>query len=414
MATKRWQGSAQLANDLWTLTVSGTIVSQTYAVTINGKSLSYAAGGSDTATIIYAAFVTLWNSTAVPAPPEFKELIATSDASGLYLNGTKSGVPHTISITTGGAATVAATNTTVGTGPNSFANGANWSGGVAPANSDVLVYDSGNVPCLYDLATILTGVTVIVSQNYTGQIGLPDINTSSPSGQYFEYRTKYLTLAGGTANINAPKVNLCRIAWGAHLYTAEILNSGPGTNGTPAILMTGGNSSSNCYVVKGTLGLAILAGETGSLALLSLAYSGNQATDANVTCGSGMTLVTVNKSGGILVLNSGATTLSQWLTGGTVTTLGSAAFTTINLNGGTGFLNATGTIATLNVANDGVANFATDPQGKTISNAINVFGSIAQVLDPSKVVNSGVLSVITVGTPLKNLDHGVSNTISLM
>lgn len=50
--TKRWLGNAASVTDVWTITLSGTVVSQTYSVTINGKSVTYTANGSSTVSII--------------------------------------------------------------------------------------------------------------------------------------------------------------------------------------------------------------------------------------------------------------------------------------------------------------------------------------------------------------------------
>jgi hypothetical protein len=98
--------------------------------------------------------------------------------------------------------------------------------------------------------------------------------------------------------------------------------------------------------------------------------------------------------------------------GGT-TTIQAGAFTTINLNGGKLAYNSTGTAATINVRNDGDLSFEGDPRGKTITNPINVYGASAMVRDGAKSVNSGVLSLVLVGTPVGNITHGLSNTVSL-
>ncbi len=409
---KRWISSAQSTYDLWTLSLSGTVTSQTYTITINSKTVVYVAGSLDTVATIMAAFVTAWNSTSNPVPSEFKELTATTDGTNVYLTGVQSGVPHTVTFATSGAATISATNTTAATGPNDFANAYNWSNSIAPTNGDTFIFDSGAGQCLYNLGTSLTGCTVIVNPNYTGQIGLPDINTTNSNGSYFEYRTRYLTLAGGNATINAPSVNLCRLAWGSNTYTAEIQNSGPGVSGTPAVLITGGNVSSKCYVIKGSVGLAALATETGECAFTQ-SYLANQAGDANVIIGSGQTITTVSKTGGVLVMNCGCTTFTQGPTGGTTTIQGSGAITTLNVNGGLCYPNSTGTVTNCTIQNDGVMNMNTDSQAKTFTNAITMYGPSARLMDDSKVINSGVLSVVTTGCPTANISHGLSNTVSL-
>ena len=151
MATKRWLGNANAIADLWTVSLSGTVVSQTYTMTINSKSITYAAGSTDTVSNILAALQSVWSSISPSPPVEFTELTATALPAGvpytsLTLTGNTLGKPSTISVSTSGAATFSIAHTTSATGPNDFTNGANWSGGSAPANSDTLVFDDGSIP----------------------------------------------------------------------------------------------------------------------------------------------------------------------------------------------------------------------------------------------------------------------------
>jgi len=410
MATKRWLGSAQSVRNVWTLSLSGTVTSQNYTITINGKTLTYAAGGSDTATTIFDNFRTQWASTSSPVPPEFAEL-STSGTTTLILTGKVSGRPHTVAFATDGGATATATETTAASGPNFFNVGANWSGGVAPANSDVLVFDSGNVACKYGLSTSLTGVTVQLQPGYSGQLGLPDRNTDGLA--YYEYRTQSLVLDGGTLVVDAPDVDLCRVGFGSTLAVVRVLNSGNGRDSAPAVMITGGAASSTADISRGYVGFAFYATETANFPTVRIGYVSQQSSDARVVLGVGCTVTTITKSGGVLDLYHNATTLTQDPEGGTTTLYDAVAISTVNVNGGTVNINTTGTLATINIRNDGVLNANADSRAKTVTNAINMFGPDAEIFDDSKTINSGVLSLVTVGVPMGNIHHGVSNTISV-
>jgi len=411
MAILRWISGAQSVTDVWTLTLSGTVTSQTYTITIGSKTITYTAGGADTHAIIFAALLASWNSTSTPAPAEFKELIATGGVTNLVLTGRVSGRPHTISFTTGGGATATATNTTAATGPNFRNNGANWTGGSAPANGDTLVFDSGNVSCKYGFTAALTTLTTLINPGYGGTIGLPDVNTDG--APYHEYRSTSYTQEGGTLVVNSSNVSLVRAYFGTTVATVRVLQTGQRIDpNAPVVLLTGGAASSECDVSRGDVGLAYYAGETANFPTIKQSYISQQPSDSRIVGGTGLTWTTWTKSGGITETNSNGTTFTQDPNSGPTTVM-AGLITTINDNGGPFYYNSTGTPATINIRNDGVFSFDSDPRSVTVTNPINMYGPNAFLRDNQKRVNSGVLSVVTVGTPFQNIQHGVSNTISV-
>lgn len=410
MSTKRWLGQATATADLWTISLSGTVISQTYTITINGRSVSYVAGGSDTVTIILGALQAAFAaSTAI----EFTELTAAAlPTAGPYtsitLTGKTLGKPSTISVATGGGATFAITNTTPASGPNDFANALNWSGGVAPVNGDTLVFDNGSIACKYGLSTALTGIILIVDKGYSGQIGLPAINADSTT-TYSEYRTTSLTLAGGTATINGPALTRCNLAFGANTSTVRVMATGqrPDTY-IPVVLITGGNGSSELDVTKGDVALAFYVGTTATFPVIKTSYVLSAPTDVNLYCGTGATLTTITKNGGNLTVNSAVTTLTQGPSGGSVT-IAAGAITTLAIQGGNCIYNSNGTITTVTVSNNGFLDFNQDPRGVTVTNPILLYGEKAGVQDDLKRVNSGVLSVTSTQTTKLNVSHGSGN-----
>ena len=411
MTVKRWLGNAAAVYDIWTVSLSGTVTSQTYSVTINSKSITYVAGVSDTVATILAGLVTNLSSLTTPPPPEFQELTWVVSGTTIVATANAAGNPCTISVSTGGGATFSIAHTQSATGPNDFTNGQNWSGGVAPANSDELVFDNGNIPCKYNLNSSLTGITLLISSGYSGTIGLPFINANAQT-TYAEYRTISLTLAGGTVTINAPNCKQCNLAFGSNTATVTVQGIGSRLSQyIPPILITGGNGSSQLAMTKGDVGLAYYQGQTADFPTILTSYQSSATADVTLYCGSGTTLGTITKNGGTITVNSNVTTLTQGTGGGTTYVI-AGAVTTAYVENGTLVYNSTGTLGTVTVAGKGVLDFSQDPQGKTVTNPILLYGDYSSVNDPAKVVNSGVLSVTTEQTVFLNVTHGSGNVCS--
>ncbi len=387
-------------------------------MTINGKSISYVADGSATVAIVLAGLVAAWNSISTTVPPEIQEYTAAGvPAAGPFTSMTVTakvaGKPGTISVGAGGA-TFSITNTTAGTGPNSFDNAANWSGG-APANSDVLVFDYGNVACKYNLATSLTGIVLQVKDGYSGEIGLPSINQDSTSGtnQYSEYRTTALTLAGGTAVINSRNISRCNIAFGANTALVTVTNTGRRVeNDVPVVLITGGNGSSRLNVTKGDVGVAFYAGTTAQFPTITTSYVDNVASDVFLHCGEGATLGSVAVAGGLVRINNDVTALTLQSVGGTIY-VDAGEITALDVQAGTVYYNSIDELTDATVSGTGTLSFDQDPNAKTVANPIEIYGDNAKIIDNQKVVNSGTLSFKLNQTTKMNVWHGTNNSISM-
>jgi hypothetical protein len=98
---------------------------------------------------------------------------------------------------------------------------------------------------------------------------------------------------------------------------------------------------------------------------LNIGRLGNLSSDANVHLAAGVTIATVNQSGGELSTESNITTVDQ--SAGTLTTHGAASITTADI-AGTAYLNGTGNITTLRVAGTGNADFSRNPRPRTVTN----------------------------------------------
>lgn len=412
----RWLGGAQAYKDLWTIALSGTLTSQTYTVTIGLKTITYVADGSATAAIILLGLYNAWVSTASPVPQEFRELVPTLDntttPTQLFLTGTAFGVPHPLTLTSSGAATISCVNTTPATGPNHADNANNWSDGVGLVNSATGICDSGSVPIKYGFATLtaLTGVTIRWEEGYAGQIGLPDRNTDATP--YQEYRTSSLTLTGGTLIVNSSNATLCRVNFQTTVATVRVLNSGSGLNGAPAVLVTGGATSSEVDLTKGSLGLAYFGTETANFPVGKQSYLANQNSDSTLILGTGCSMTTLTKSGGITQVNCALTTFTQSANGGSVVFL-AGAIGTLNASGGAVDYRSNSTITTLNIHNDAQVTADSDPRSLTITNAVTMTGKQCSFRDNQKRINSGVLTLTMTDATLDQVQHGTSNSVSV-
>ncbi len=408
MTTKRWLGNATAISDVWTVSLSGTVTLQTYSMTINGKSVTYAAGTTDTVSSILTGLVAVWNSTTIP---EFTELTAAGLPSGssftsMTLTQDTAGVPSAISVSTSGAATFTIANTTAATGPNFFNNGQNWSGGAAPANGDLLVFDNGSVNCRYGLNSSLTGVILNVNPGFSGAIGLPFINASGQNS-YAEYRTTSLTLAGGTAVINCPTINQCNLAFGANTTTVRVLATGQrASQYIPVVLLTGGNASSELDVSKGDVGVAFYTGQTAYLQTVKTGYITNALSDVSLILGAGCTLRSVIKNGGNLTLSTDAISVTQDYSGGSVTLTDSVSVATLVAYAGTVNLNSVGTIGTILLYGSATLNCDGDPRAKTVTNPIVIQSPNVTVTDNQKSINGSTLTLDTRGIPSANVNFG--------
>jgi len=127
---------------------------------------------------------------------EFRDVIASYDATKIYLTSKVPGTPFTASFgdTAGSGALASGTTTTAATGRNHWSNVNNWSTGALPVGDDTAVFDNGGISCIYNTNNATEEINLKRYNGYFGNIGLPDINTTHPGKHYFEYRGKYLTL----------------------------------------------------------------------------------------------------------------------------------------------------------------------------------------------------------------------------
>lgn len=407
MATVRWRGDAPAVAQVQAYVLAGTWeVGDIINCVIGTKTLSYTTTSTNTTTIA-AGLVMAWNALSGSTYPEFAELTASNSTNTFKLTADTAGKPFTVTISTtetgGGAADAqtidgatssTGTATTASSGPNDWSTAANWSGGAVPVDNDTVFIQDSDVDILYGLDQSAIQLTALnIEQSYTGKIGLPAINEDSASGSYYEYRDRYLKIEPVTCNIGrgegngSQRINLDN---NDDAVTLGIFNSGPAESGREkAIQWKGTNASNVVNLERGSFGAALEAGEVATIATLRVGYIDNKGGDSQYRIGSGVTLGAVVIAGG--VGNIGCATTAVTVDDGTLTIEGTGAHAAIIVNGGNVFLNSTGTYTTLTISGIGIIDFSQDLRAKTVSNAIERFGSLCKIRDPHKVVASLVI-----------------------
>jgi hypothetical protein len=153
--------------------------------------------------------------------------------------------------------------------------------------------------------------------------------------------------------------------------------------GRDAVCWQGTHNLNAVEVITGSVSIAMLGGESATVATLSIGYHGNQATDATVNVGTTASLTRVQKSGGTLtVWGNGLTTLIH--TGGT-TYIVDGTLSTLNIWGGTVYFQGTGTITNIMVGALGVLRFSADLRARTVTNCTLVAGG--KISDPLTTVS---------------------------
>lgn len=426
MATTYWRGDAPAVAQVDSFTPGGTIeVGDIFIVTINGKAVSYSATGTTVASVCTGFAAVLTASTI----QEFQEITWADATTTITGTAVTAGKPFTATATTtesnGGAAdaqTFVRAAVTANSGPNDIAVAANWSGGVVPTNEDVVV-EGTDSSLLYNLSaqSAETWASLTVKQNFTGRIGLPRTNTDGGTGtdSYLEYRATYLTVGITTITIGSgPGAGSGRIKInnGSVATTITVLNTGSSLDDGPAMLWKGTSASNVVEINKGSVGIAYFEG-AGEAANVSggfrVSYTSQQLSDANVICGTGVTIGTLTKSGGKLQTASNVTTANLAPGQGEWTHL-AGTLGTLTMDGQTLYYQSSGTITAANMGAGAVLDFSRDPTPRTVT-ALNIKSAGVTVLDPNKTVTWTGLGAFPAGVGIEDctLRFGKGRTLSV-
>jgi len=361
VANKRWRGDAKNVAQLNTITPTAQNA-ETYSVTINGKNISFLSDASATVAEITAGLVAALTASTVP--PEFQEITWADTTTTVTATAVTPGKPFTQTSSATGIATLVTVITTANKSSNDWNDADNWDPTGVPVSTDDVFIENSSVSILFGLAqSAVTLTSLNIASSFTGDIGLPKY-----TGLYYEYRADYLAIGATTLNVGSGPGNgstRLKINTGSVQTTINCFGTAAGAeSGLEAFLWKGTHASNVVEISRGSMGVAVFGGETAVIATLRCGYQSNVASDVSMRCGIGMTLSTIQKSGGDLTIQSNSTTINH--VDGTLTIL-LGIVTTLNLDGGTVYYQSTGTITTLNVGNDATIDFSRDMSTRTVT-----------------------------------------------
>lgn len=344
MATPSWVGRAGAVPQVSTYTVGGTVAAgSTFEMEINTRKITVTATGASTSDA-----ATLWATALTENANDYGEFgEITWEASGAVVTATgpANGAPFTATATAGGSGTPSVTPATVtaGTGPNYWTNADNWDTGSVPVTADAVTVNGGP-SILYGLANSAVQLaSLTVGPLFTGEIGLP----ATSDGGYVEYRPTRLAVGATLASIDTPSGRI-RLNLGNDPAAVTVLDTGRAGPGEFALDILANDAATTVVVNRGQVGIAAGAGEVSVVASVRTAFRDRRDSDATVELGAGLTVTTVEQTGGEVALRCAATTVTR--EGGALVRYGTGAITTLDNRGGAVDDYGTGTITTLNQA----------------------------------------------------------------
>lgn len=384
-STFNYRADAPLTAQVSTITLTGYDASTTYIITINNKSISQVGTGGTVTTTAAALLTLLQNCTY----PEFQEITFSANAGVITMTANTAGKPFiAVASKSGGSGTIGSfTTTTANSGPNDMSCAANYynvsagTSGALPSTGDTLIFENLNVSIQYGLTALAAiHLASTIFRNCTGDFGLPQYN-----GQYWEYRALFLQLYSDAVLFDCPQCQLANID-SLDKQTAFTSRS-TGTskqNNLEALLWKGTHASNVFYADRGSIGIAVLAGDVATIATLNQGYVDNPASDSRLRLGSGVTMATVNRIGGLLEVNAGMSgNLTQREGAGMLTIRGAGTYPLLTCHSGGITMLGSGTITNMTLGEGIVFDAKKNELGFTITNIVQGFKQ-CQFLDPMR------------------------------
>lgn len=278
----------------------------------------------------------------------------------------------------------------IGTTDDYGTNG-NWSGGAVPgAGDDVHIENSSQAigSSLNQSAVALNSFNR--AQSMTGNIGTAAAYLQLGFGSGKRVRLGYQY--GGTSTPTGPKRE--KLDFGSADVTVDCFatssSSETGEDYKQPTRLKFGSASAVLNLYGGKVGVAAdAAGETSTIGTI------NQIGGSTLVLGAGVTLTTLNKSGGDCIMQCGATTVRQ--TGvGNLEVAAAAAITNLYVQAGTGTHNGSGTVASwyawggTSILNGVVTNLLIDHGG-----IVDLTQSARSRAFPTTVMGFGTIKVNT-------------------
>jgi len=371
MATPLWSGNSLEVKQVTEWDFGGAwIATETITITINGKALDVLAGSTMIATIIATVQAALADIT----DDDFDAIEWTEDTvSKVIGEAVVAGIPFSVTFSTDSAAgTITPSTTTANKSKNDWGNADCYDGNV-PVSTDTPKFANSSVSVRHGLDQ--SGVTLDsldVLASYTGDIGQLRYPSSPAFGPYKGTSDRYLNIGitdlligfGEGAGSQLLYFDVAAVQLNALINKTAIPTNGE----TYAVKLLGTNANNVVTVNSGRVAIADEPDQVSTVLTLNVGQKTNPA-DSLVFCGPGVTLTTLNASGGTTILESGATTLNIY--GGTVEIV-EGAYTNVNVFGGTLVWKTPGTVGTLKIFDDGHVDCTKDMRAKTVTNSVQM------------------------------------------
>lgn len=336
----------------------------------------YTEDGSPTVAEIATGLYAAWLASVKPG---IKRVNPSNPSSGVFLlTAATAGVPFSVALADSDDGTHTEVATTANVGNNDYGTARNWQTDLAPvATNDVIidVSDTGtSVDILYGLNQSSIAIADFrVLPGYRGKIGrfennLPMYLRIDPDLFRYEGSGPLAMFDIGSANIDC-----------------YINSKGTPLPGRYAVNLKGSNIAV-CYVQRGNVAIAPFDADTATVATLNIGFVDNQAGDSNVLIASGVTLTTLNQTGGKADLRCAATTVVNGVNT-RLETNGSGAITTLTAYGNA-VLNSTGTITNLHVY--GTVDLTASRAARTITNC-TLYPGGRLILGPWITTTNGIV-----------------------
>lgn len=362
MATRRWIGAKAPINKKDKLVVDAPSPSDVYSLTSNESTATYVAVTGDTVVEVVDGLI----AAAGIAAREFRLMTFTKDTvdtDTFYAESATTGHDFDLSVN----AQVTLTSESVATGPNWW-HADNFEGGVAPVDTDTVVFEKNSVDLLFNLdQSALVTITLEFRASYTGRVGWPNVNGQ---GGFPEYRDQFLKIDSGVVVVGLGEGNgssRIKLDLDAHAATAvTVFKTGTSSVSGQRALQIRNGTAIDLSIADGEVQLAPFAVDPANTTLNALDVAGG-----TVICGSGVTTVSVDQSGGVVETESDV--LGGNIYDGILRIYGDAAAGAngLSLLGGTLESYSTGAIITLTIDNNSTADFSFVAEAGTTITTLN-------------------------------------------
>ena len=213
-----------------------------------------------------------------------------------------------------------------------YATDSNWTTGLKPAATDEVVFPSSAT------GTDITGV------NESAR-GLDSFTVEEGCGLGFGTMAVKLQVDPGIFNFAGTKQSFFDL--GVEPQTINVFNTATASGDESGLYIIASDTANVMNLYKGQVAVEVYPGDVGVFATINVGYLSSKTGDSYLVTGDGLTLVTLNMTGGNANIHGPLTTVT--MSAGNLYTKGSGAIATLNVKGGRAYLDSTGTISILNM-----------------------------------------------------------------